>query len=317
MATSYMLSEDLISSVIRRAHIPETQSTFQNTDFLALANEETMFGVVPSMLKFHQEFFVTTATVPLVANQSNYPIPDGAIGEKIREIFYQDTNGNFREMARIEPEDIVYYQNRTTVNYPRTFYLQNDEVVLVPEVLTGITGTLVMKFYKRPSQLVTSDRVATIQSINTITGQVQVDSVPSIISSTSPIDFLQTPRGHKCYSVKVTPQSVNSSLNLIIFTPSDIPSGLSVGDRIALTGETNIPQLPDDLHPILSQRVVCRCLEAQQDFAGLTQANQKLAEMEVQLGSLIDNRAEGTPQKINNLRGALRAGKLTRRRSTV
>lgn len=315
--SSFLTSETLIASVIRRSHIPESQSTFQDVDFLALANEETMFGIVPSVLKFHQEFFVSPAYVPLVPNQSSYAIPDRSIGTKIREIYYQDTQGNLREMARIEPEDIPYYQNRSTTNYPRTFYIQNNSVVLVPDVLTGVTGNLVIKYYQRPNQLVTSDRVAVISNIDRTTGQIQFSAVPLIMSTSTPIDFLQTSSGHKCYSINIVPSAVNTTLNMITFNLADIPSDLIVGDRVALAGETNIPQIPDELHPLLSQRVVCRCLEAQQDIQGLQLANQKLSEMEQQLGSLIDNRAEGTPQKINNLRGTLRAGKLSRRRSTV
>jgi hypothetical protein len=106
------------------------------------------------------------------------------------------------------------------------------------------------------------------------------------------------------------PTSVNSTLRTINFDPSDLPSGLVIGDQIAFAGESCIPQIPDELHSVLAQRVVCRIMEAQGDQAGLQAANGKLADMEARMGSLIDNRSDGNPQKVNNLRSPLRNAKL-------
>jgi hypothetical protein len=57
-----------------------------------------------------------------------------------------------------------------------------------------------------------------------------------------------------------------------------------------------------------------RCLEAQGDNQALQIAQQKVMEIEQKVGVLIDNRAEGTPLKVNNIRGSLRFAKIRRRR---
>lgn len=329
--TSYMTSEDLIASVERRAHIPESQVTFTDDDLLAFANEEMMVGLVPAVLQFHEEFFVYEQFIPIVEYTSKYDVPYRAIGNKVRSMFFLDQVGQFlppssppssqlfranlREMARILPEDKAFYYNRSVINYPNTFCLENNSIVLVPEIEGHPTGGLLVGYFQRPNQLVTSDQIATVQTIDLTTGQVVVDQIPTEFGLSEPVDFLQTVGGHKTLGMDVTPTGISVPLRTITFPVGYVPYKLSVGDTIALAGTTNIPQVPDELHTVLAQRVACRCLEAQGDQVGLQAANMKLQEMEVKMGSLIDNRTEGNPQKVNNLRGALREAKIKRRRN--
>lgn len=316
MAVSYLTSDTLIESVKRRSAIPESQVTFEDDDILAFANEEMQIGLVPCVLKMHEEYLVYTQNVPLESNKSGYDIPDRAIGSRVRSLFYEDNATNLREMARINPDDVVFYQNRSSINYPRVFYVENNSIILVPGVADSPTGTLVFKYFMRPNQLVDPNRVATITSIDTVTGDIGVDFVPDVLSTMTACDFLQTKGGHKTLDIDITPTSINSTTNVITFTADDLPDSLAVGDLIALAGETIIPQMPDELHSVLAQRVACRCLAAQKDLEGLAEANAKLQEMEVNLGILVDNRTEGQPMKVNNLRGPLRMGKFRRKRST-
>jgi hypothetical protein len=321
--SSWLDSTDLIASVVRRAHIPESQVTFQDDDILAFANEEMKIGLAPSVMQLHEEFFTQKYFIPLTPYQSAYQIPGRPIGQKLRNLFYIDNSGNFKEMARILPENLVFYQLRSAINYPNTFYLENNNIILVPEISSGPPGKLVATIFQRPSDLVTSDQVATVQNINLTTGVITVDQIPSTFTLTSQYDFLQLGAGHKCYEINVTPLSINTVQNTMTFTPSQIPQNtqyngtniLQVGDMICLAGQCFIPQLPDELHPVLAQRTACRILEAQGDLQALAAANTKLQEMEVKTGILIDNRTEGNPQKINNLRGSLREAKIRRRRN--
>lgn len=321
--SSYLDSTDLIASVVRRAHIPESQVTFQDSDILAFANEEMQIGLVPSILQVHEEFLTKKYFIPLTAYQSTYEIPGRPIGNKLRNLFYIDNSGNFKEMARILPENLVFYQLRSAINYPNTFYLEDNNIVLVPEISSGPPGKLVATIFERPNQLVTEDQVSTVTNIDLITGIISVDQLPSTFSANDEYDFLQLGGAHKCYEIDVTPLSINTIQNTMTFLPSDIPQNtkyngtsiLKVGDMICLAGQCYIPQVPDELHPILAQRVACRIMEAQGDQAGLQAANQKLQEMEIKTGILIDNRTEGNPQKVNNLRGSLREAKIRRRRN--
>lgn len=66
--TPWMTSKSLIASVKRKIAIPASQSTFTDSDILAFANEEVMIAQVPSILKFHEEYFVYKVETPLVSN---------------------------------------------------------------------------------------------------------------------------------------------------------------------------------------------------------------------------------------------------------
>jgi hypothetical protein len=304
-------------------------------------------------------------------------------------------------MTRIFPEDRPYYQQTNFQNRFLYFFIQGNEIVLVPDVGPNPVGSLVFSYYMRPNELVDEDRVATITDIATTdtTGNITsitaasppvitaiahglstgniititesdcspridgswsitvtdadhftidtnvtiagstgiwtyetttytVDQIPYVNSTTplfSPstkLDLLQTNPGHKTYSFDQLPLLVDTTNKQIIFNttqvrttvfPPNIGQVPIIGDYIALAGECIIPQAPADLHDVLSQRVVARCLQALGDQAGYQMAMSKLVEMEKLTGMLVDNRAEGEPPKANNLRGLLRSAKIRKR----
>lgn len=311
--SAFLTSSSLIASVKRRAMIPSSQSTFSDEDFLALANEEVAIGMVPSILMYHEEYYVYPEVAALVADKSAYPIPYRAVGGKLRNLEYLDTSNNVCEMTRISPDDAPYFGSNNNGNFVSRFYARGNDVVLVPSVSSSPVGSLLFSYYLRPNELVKESRVAIVTAIDTVTGIITVDKTPTNITASSLIDFLEYKPGHRTRSFDITVAAVDAINKTITFTPSDVPSDLIVGDHIATAGECMIPQIPSDLHSVLAQRVAARCLEALGDTQGLTNANTKLQEMELKTGMLIDNRSTGNPLKINNIRGLLRSSKIGRR----
>lgn len=392
----YLTSSSLIATIKREGMIPTSQSTFTDADFLNMANQEIRIGLVPSMMQYHQEYYVRdSAPIPLVPYQNNYSIPYRAVGGKFRDVFYLDLNNNLRSMTRIFPDDRPYYQQTNFQNRFLYFFLQGNELVLVPDVGPTPVGSIVFSYYMRPNELVDEGRVATINNISltdtngnitnissgspptitsvghglssgniititqsssvpridgswpvtvtdpdhftintnvTIGGNAglwtfststyTVDQIPSGFTTMSKLDLLQTNPGHQTYSFDQIPLLVDTTNKQIVFNttqvrttvfPPNIGKVPVVGDYIAFAGECIIPQAPADLHDILSQRVVARCLQALGDQAGLAMAMQKLAEMEKNSAMMIDNRSEGEPSKVNNLRGLLRSAKIRKR----
>ena len=511
----WFTSNDLIDSVKRKISFPFSQVTFTNNDILAFANEEMFIAQVPSVLIYHEEYFVTYKVVPLQPNLNIYPIPDRATGMKLRDLFWQDQNGNLFEMTRVEEHDKAFFQMNGGSNQAiHTFYVEGNNVVLTPGVVNSPTGSLVMVFYLRPNQLVKNDRAAIITSfsqtisinnslinpldtvslildpitqrtaiytaVNTLGGtitaiapysqtqtlitsanhqlstgqivnlagtnsnpivngkynlqvidansfivpfsiltpgttgtftspnqfiigvdsgttagnlassisntaviigatedtnivtlsfsniftQVQTSNIygflipkttmsinfnalPStytdnetnvtepLFTNTSIVDFLQTKPGHKTYIYDVQIPVNGISGNAILFPISSllVPTGtvnnvatnpsvnigstvqmtlanLQIGDYMCLANEAIIPQIPPDLHNGLAERASARILAAIGDQAGLQAANTKIAEIEQRQGNLLDNRSEGTPQKVVNRHSMMRYGKM-------
>lgn len=165
MANPWMTSSDLISSVKRRISVPISQVTFSEDDILAFANEEVFISQVPSVLEYHEEYFVDTILVPLQPNISTYEIPDRAIGMKLRGLYWADVSNNLFEMTRIGSDDRAFFQRNIGANQAiHKFFLQGNSVVLTPTVTDNPTGHLVFVYYLRPNQLVQNTRASFIQS---------------------------------------------------------------------------------------------------------------------------------------------------------
>lgn len=318
--SSYMTSSSLIAAIKRKGNIPSSQVTFQDEDFLALANEELQIGILPSVMQFHEEFLVYAVTVPIVANQASYNIPERAIGNKLRSIYYRDPGNNMREMVRILADDVAFFYNGISNSIFTQYYLQNNSLILVNPFKQS-TGTFLMAYYQRPNQLVVESRVAVVVSIDRNTGNIQLDKSPiddnriALFSTSTPLDLLEAGGGHKSLGIDVVPTGVNVGTKIITLDLADIPAELKAGDFIALSGECVVPQIPDELHTVLAQRVVARCLEALGDQAGLKAANMKIQEMDIKMGNIIDNRVESNPIKIMNKYSLLRDAKVRRRRN--
>lgn len=311
MSIAYYTTNSLIASIKRRAMLPSNQKTFQTDDFLAFINEELMIGIIPSLMSVHEEYFVTDEDVLLVPNKSSYNIPKRAIGSKLRDIFYKDTSGNLYDMTRIQPEDVAIFQGDNTGYNYRTFLIKGNDVVLVPSVGPSPVGYLNFQYFLRPNKLVEESRISVIQSITENiddTTTYVVNTVPTGMTTATKLDILQTEGGHKTRKIDITPISVTGVS--ITFDNSELPSGIEVGDHIAFAGECIIPQIPDELHPFLAQRVAAKCLEAMGDGNGLAAANTKLSEMEIKSSVLVDSRVDGAPQKISNYNSILRKNRI-------
>lgn len=165
MATPYMTSNDLISAVKRKISLPVSQDTFSEDDILAFANEEMMIAQVPSILTYHEEYFVFSEEVELEADKLRYPIPNRAIGMRLRDVFYMDTNENLYEMTRINPDDKAFFQRDAMPSgVLSAFYIEGNDIVLPLAQLTSPTGSLVFSYFLRPNQLVLNERAAVLEN---------------------------------------------------------------------------------------------------------------------------------------------------------
>lgn len=510
MAKPWLTSNDLITSVQRKIAVPLSQVTFTRNDILAFANEEMMVSQVPSVLQYHEEYFVHSVNIPMVSGVSRYAIPNRAVGMRLRDLKWADNAGNMFDMTRIQPEDKAFFQANIGANTAiHKFYVEGNDVVLSPSVVTSPTGSLVMSFYLRPNQLVKDDRAAImvgfnqtilvnnslvvpldtvtinnviLTAVNTLGGSITaitpnndtttitsvghqlssgqlvtivssdsnpivdgtfvvsvidddnfsinkpisvagttgtftspnqfqigltdtatagslstaINATKAVISSIAPsstvtllfkyidtdvetnnqfgflipqdtigiqfnqlpsqymdleestttplfedgslIDILQTEPGHRTYLYDVVIPDGGISGDSIIFPKSSlmVPTGniqsignvnsvttmqyvyanLQVGDYICLSNECIIPQIPPDLHSGLAERTSGRILAAQGDAVGLQATQGKIAEINQSQGTILDDRVEGTPQKVTARHSLLRYGKMGTRRRT-
>jgi hypothetical protein len=306
----YMTSDELIKSVKRRISAPSSQNLFQDEDILAFADEETALGLVPTVLRLHEDYLLYSINVPLVDNQNRYEIPYRSIGNRLNEVSFRSTTGDITEMTRIEIADLPAYNNISGLVNGRIvpFYVEGNEIVLLSNNVTASQGSLRMTFYMRPNSLVLLENVGVITGIDRNTGVINLSSLPSGFTANKLYDFIQLKSPHKIITYDIAPSSVDTASKSVTFAAADIPSNLAIGDHLCLATECAIPQVPSDLHVMLAHRVAARLLEAMGDMEGLSAANQKLAEFEAKSESVIDNRVEGSPRKVVNRYGHVRRG---------
>ncbi len=310
-----MTSTELINYIKSNGAVPSSQRTFQTADFLRLLNTEFLVGLIPSILSVHEEYFVYSQEVNIVASQTTYDIPYRAIGGRLRDLFYKDSvTGKLYKLSKISLDDIPYYDNASSTGLNVShYYVQGNQIVLTSSPSSGI---LVFKYFLRPNTLVETSRVGMITTItpsgsNTI---LTLSSAPSVFTSSLQYDFIQDKPGHRTLKFDVSPVSVNTSANQITFLTANLPSDLVVNDHVCIAGESMVPQCPSELHPVLAHRVVQRCMEAQGDQEGLASASAKVGEMEGKTFNLIDNRVEGAATKITNYSSTLRQARRHTRR---
>lgn len=303
-----MTSNSLVTSIKRRAHVPENQSTFSFNDFLEFANEELRLALVPSLMSLNEDFLLFEQEVDLVPNKTEYIIPSRAVGNKLRDVQKKFNEGSYGEMTRISIGERFSDNGGNSLT---TFYVKNNKVVLRDS--SNYSGKLVFIYYIKPSRLVAEDRIGVIKGINRTTGEIVLDRIPTVFNTNVNYDFYKADSPNSILKIDLSLATINTSTLTVTFNPSDVPEELTLGDHVSLSGECIIPQVPSDIHPMLAQLVACRMLESQGDTEGLQNALLKLKQMQEASGVILDNRVEEAPQKIVNRHGTLRSAIFSKR----
>lgn len=186
MANPWLTTDALIAAIKRKIAVPISQVTFTEEDIIAFLNEEMMISTVPSVMSFHEEYFVSELKVPIVEGVNKYPIPERAIGSKLRDLFWSDTQNNFFEMTRVSSEDKAYFQDNLGSNQViHKYYLEGNDIVLTPQMRSNPTGSLCFFYFLRPNQLVKDDQAAIITNF---TKYITIDNTTLVAGNKITID---------------------------------------------------------------------------------------------------------------------------------
>ena len=148
----------------------------------------------------------------------------------------------------------------------------------------------------------------TTSSVGALTGnfssalsvkRLTLSALPAAFLQNNFFDFVQNVSPNKIIHYDRRFNAINQVSKQISFIATDIPD-VTVGSYITLAEETFVPNIPTELHPILAQRVAVSCLEAMGDEQNKQSAERKLAAMEKDAGTFLDNRVEGAMQKIKS-----------------
>lgn len=311
----YLTGNSLVSSVRKRAMIPDDTKVYEDDDILAVLNEEMDALLLDKILILHEEHLTTHVDYD-INNTGIYDIPHRAVGNKVRDVVIID-NGQHIETFQISISELSNYKYGNETLYRPYFYVESNQIKFISKNLSG--QKIRIYYYLRPNLITKENRAAKISSILHTPSQVTITltDVPKSFSVSKKYDIIGKDSPNKIKYMDLSPNtSSNFSLNNVIFdkTTSLDFSELSVGDFLSFAEESPVPNIPTELHPYLAQLAAVNILESIGDTEGLANAERKLRKMEDSLMNLIDNRVELAPKKIKVRHGCLRESLMSPRR---
>jgi hypothetical protein len=171
--------------------------------------------------------------------------------------------------------------------------LEGQNVVLYPTPQAS-GDTLVLSYYKAPSELVLTTATTTITAIDTITGVVSCVPV-SGWTTANRFQFTSQENGHKVLASNLTASAVGAVD--ITFTPADIPSTLAVGDSVSISGKASYIEIPDSCFPLMVQMTANEFLENLGVSGPLEVGLQKAEQLKAGVISFLGVRVLGAPKR--------------------
>lgn len=309
-----LTGDQLIKSVRKRTTVPDDTSSFTDTDILETIDEELNVQVLPTLLKLHAEHLVVTVDVPRNASGA-YEIPYRAVGNTVRDVSLINGSNTY-ELAQISVGALPDYSDHiNSLQELDLFYVESNKIKLVSP--TRSYSSIRIKYHLRPNFLTKLDKAGIIDSI---VADTNADTLTLTLSQTGKnftenltYDLVGNRTPNKIKDFDLTPASltINSvgGTGTIVFTLSDVEDyeDLIVGDYVTVAGETPVPNIPTEMHPVLAQGAAIQVLDSLGDFEALARAEKRMMEMSAATQGLVDDRVELAPKKIRPRHGTLQS----------
>lgn len=295
MAVDYTTT-GLIAAIKLRGILPSSQTLYNAANMVTMMSKQLIADIVPAIMETKQEYLVQNYDQSISANQVSFFIPFRAVGLKLRDCVLVDSAGKEYPLRRFEPEDLKEGFDQGV----KGFYVDNDKVNLIPSGNDYSQYTFRAKIFRRPNYLVQASGAAQITTIDTATKTVTCSSVPSSFTTSLTYDFI---KGKPSFRVHAEEQALSVKNGFDLTFSAALPSDLAVGDWVAETGFSPIPQIPYDLHPLLEQSTVILILRGLKDRTGVELAEAEYKKMLQKFGLVVNPRVDGAPQKIVSRRG--------------
>lgn len=297
-----LTSSKFVKSVRRRCMAPENTEVYDDQDILDIASEEIDTEIMPSLLSINENYMLYSVNIPVETGVDRYRIPERAVGSKLKDVALVDSSNNVFELAEISVGRLSDYTTSYTTGYETgIFYIENNEIVFVSSENEGYESVR-MYFYMSPSVLVEEDQAGLITSVVRDTTQttITISNFPDKFSNISlnNFDTVSGKNPNRIYNYDITAIAVNKNTKTVTFNTLDIDEELQRGDYLCFAGETVVPQVPVEFHPILAQSVAVHILEGLGDEQGKQSAERKLERMTKKVLGMFEKRVEESGRKI-------------------
>ena len=139
----------LIDEVKRRGAVPTSQSLFTVDKFVLMLNDELKTRIVPFLMSFREEWYVTEIDYTADGVTTEYPIPNNAVGSKLRDVSIWENNRMYRSVPRLDPDSLY------DANYG--FYVKNNKIIFYPNPIDANKTIRLSYFYRTPDLVKTTE----------------------------------------------------------------------------------------------------------------------------------------------------------------
>jgi hypothetical protein len=303
-------TDELLDDIREQGRIADDDPDATDAKLLAQADKQLKTRFVPMLRKARSEWYVTFEDQALVAGQAEYRIPSRAATSSIRTVLWYDASGN-RYVCNPRTLSDQHATARIS-GRPGSYTIQDDRIVLMPKPSSAI-GTLRIYYERRPSTLVpTSSAYALVAGVDGLAYDITTTpgSMYLTTGTTNPatfgiaegglIDVIKAkPPFSACFTdIEVVAIAHVLTAYLIQFDYDSATMQLpSPGDYLCNAGETVIPQLPPELHPLLSLVTAAQYLKPI-DPAAAQELMVDFEARKLELGHILAPRQQGQQMKI-------------------
>lgn len=282
----------MIETIKRRATLPTNQNLFQSSDFCSFLSDELQSNIVAQLMAQHNEHFVVYDDISITAGLDEYDIPHRAIGNKLRDVVWLNSDGSKVSLPYISIEQESNQNGRFF--WPAGFTIRGNSIILLPE--PTIASTLRVYYFRLPNRLAPLDEGAYVTDVNTGTGVITLDTDVSDYGWTTDtaLDVTQTTPPFDAVIDDMFATVIGTTTITVDLADA---AEITVGDCICEAGYAFVAQIPQVLYPLLIEAAVLRCLEAKGDPL-IEVAAQKYSELSARMFALTAPRIDGQPQKI-------------------
>ena len=295
---------ELIRNIKRRGAIPTNQSTFENSDFLALANDEMNTVIIPDIFSLQEGYFVDYVDYAVSSDvtENTFAIPAESLFSDVQDVCLIISDGASEwPLPRLNPKFRATNPPGANQSGSSSFitsgvgyYIQANAVKLVNRAQVPSTATVRIFYYRRPNYLVYPTEAGEVVSIDSGTNLITLGNIPSDWTIGTSVCCV---KGTPGFDLQFADRSLTavSSPTIQLADITDI----SVGDWICTEGESAVPQIPAETIPLLAQATAIKCLEAQGDVAGVQIAQAKYDKLKEEYMRVATPRVPGSPEKVS------------------
>ena len=271
----------LIDNIKLISSTPSSQNLFSKEKFIKLANNQLFSKLVPFIMSFRSDYFLVEKEIPVSSIDGSFKIPQDAIGLKIRDLYVKESR---KELPYLQIEEIKTLDRLG-------YFIKGNEIVIHKFKDIPSQNTLKLSYYRRPNYLVSNSECGQVRSIFPETNQLVLSLFPNYAVGTK-LCCISSSAG---FDLKFDDYSLEA-IDGFTITVEDV-SKVEIGDWVAQSNCSPIPQVPVATLPLFEQMIVVKIMESMNDRQGLENAKADYYDMEKQVRMALFPRVDSSYKK--------------------